>query len=75
MTGKVRTVDGELIMRRNEGMRFRVQVEELAFYRSVYSLSIVRREDRKQISVGSGDFLLVLSFFLMRVRIGKLLGS
>lgn len=46
MMEKMGTVDGELIIRRHEGMRFWVQVEELAFYRSVYSLFIVRREDR-----------------------------
>lgn len=46
MMEKMGTVDGQLFIRRHEGMRFRVQVEELAFYRNVYSLSIVRREDR-----------------------------
>lgn len=77
MMERVGTIDGEPSIRRQEGTGFSVQVQELAFDRSVHSSSIIR-EDRKygEIQVGGGNCLLIVSVFLMRVRRGEtLLGT
>lgn len=75
MMERVDTVVGKLFIRRQEGIGFSVQVWELAFDGSMHSSSIVRSEDREhgQIQVSGGNCLLIVSVFLMRERMGKML--
>lgn len=73
MMERVGTIGRESV-RKQEGMGFSVQVQELAFDTSVHSSSIIR-EDREhgQIQVSSENCLLIVSIFLMRVRMGETL--